>query len=169
MNVGASEESDYGLYFQWGDIDGVQDGDTFNFTSEQYAETAGGALDDNIVQGGANDAAHAILGGPWKIPTKAQLEELVNSEYTTTEWVTNYQGSGVNGRLITSKSNGNSVFFPANGYVGGSQLSDVGSYGGYWSASLDSAQSAYKLSFSSSGVDVDDDDRYYGYAVRAVQ
>ena len=50
------------------------------------------------------------------MPTKEQCEKLLNTTYVTNAWVTNYQGSGVNGLLFTSVSNGNTMFVPAAGY-----------------------------------------------------
>lgn len=56
------------------------------------------------------------MGGDWHMPTKAQYEELLNTQYVTNEWVENYNDSGVNGCLFTSVSNGNTIFIPATGF-----------------------------------------------------
>ena len=97
------------------------------------------------------------------MPTKAEQDELNNCTWT---WTTQ---NGVNGYKVTSKKNGNSIFLPAASYRNGSNLSNAGSYGLYWSSSLSTSNSdgAYYLNFLSGGVDWD----YYrclGHSVRPV-
>ena len=116
-----------------------------------------------------DDAATANWGSEWQMPSYDQIRELINSSYITTEWTTQ---NGVNGYKITSKSNGNSIFLPAAGYRSGTFLYDVGSYGGYWSRSLNSSitTAACYLYFSSSGIGTSSDDyRYCGQGVRPVR
>ena len=102
------------------------------------------------------------------MPSQEQFEELINSSYTTTEWTTQ---NGVNGRLITSKSNGNSIFLPAAGYRSGSSLFNAGSIGRYWSRSLceRDPDGAWILNFFSSNIDTSYSARYYGRSVRPVR
>lgn len=72
------------------------------------------------------------------------------------------------GRNLTSVTP--SVFFPASGcrnYSSGS-LSNVGSYGYYWSASPHSSSYGHFLNFYSSNWNWDGSRRAYGYLVRAV-
>ncbi len=62
------------------------------------------------------------------------------------------------------------VFLPAVGYRDGAAVSDVGSYGLYWSSSADGGNEAYCLDFNSTFVNT----YYYGYrfyglSVRLVQ
>ncbi len=65
--------------------------------------------------------------------------------------------NGVNGRKITSKSNGKSIFLPAAGFRTSTSLYDAGSFGYYWSRSLGTGHSsyAYGLGFFSHNI--------YGY------
>ena len=61
-------------------------------------------------------------------------------------------------------------FFPASGYRSGSGLYYRGSYGYYWGASLHSSAYGYYLYFYSGGVNpADDNNRFNGFSVRAVQ
>ena len=60
----------------------------------------------------SDDAAHVNWGGNWKTPTVADFNELCNENYTTIEIIKNYLGRGASGLLITSKTNGNTLFFP---------------------------------------------------------
>ena len=118
----------------------------------------------------ADDAATANWGGNWRMPTKAELDELRNTSNCTWEWTT---VNGVNGYKVTSKVSGyvgNSIFLPASGYRYRSSLSYVGSYGDYWSSELgtDGSDIAYYLDFDSGNVDWDGGDRYWGQSVRPV-
>ena len=116
-----------------------------------------------------DDAAYQNWGSHWRMPSKEQCEELINSSYTTVEWTT---VSGVNGRLITSKSNSNSIFIPALSNCDGSGIrtSLSGSWGYCWTRTLTSTNTkAWYLTFSSSNIWVNNEDnRAYGLPVRAV-
>ncbi|MBQ4299653.1 MAG: hypothetical protein II763_04965, partial [Bacteroidales bacterium] len=102
------------------------------------------------------------------MPTDAEWTELRTK--CTWTWVTNYNGSGINGRLVSSKTNGNSIFFPAAGYRSDSGLYSAGSRGLYWSSSLDTDYPfhAWNVDFLSDRVDRDYGSRYYGLSVRPV-
>ncbi len=77
------------------------------------------------------------------------------------------------GRLSVCRQSGTDhdlCFFPASGYRHGSGLYNRGSYGYYWSSSLNSQTNGYNLNFNSSGVNpAYNNDRFYGFSVRAVQ
>lgn len=79
-----------------------------------------GLVDNKITLDTDDDAAYQNVGGSWRIPTKADWEELL--EYCTWSWSVK---NNVNGYWITSKINNNSIFLPKTGR------------GYYWSASLD--------------------------------
>ena len=176
-NIGAARETDWGMYFSWGNVDAHQAGAGYNFSQDVYNATAGNNLTTDITIN--YDAAKALLGGKWKMPTMAQFQELCNSSYTEyidpdgtvrsgTDKRTTY--NGVVGLLFRSKINGNRLFFPAAGYYNGTSLDDRGSYGYYWSSTWISASYARGLGFGSSGVDPQNNNsRRYGFSVRAVQ
>ena len=153
-NLGAETITDYGAYFSWGNVKGQKpNGTTFatGFGSsndgEPYVSSEGAALTGDVPL--SQDAANFYLGGVAKMPTTTQFAELFNSTYTTNEWTTYH---GVAGRLVTSKINGNTLFFPAAGYGSGTSLNGAGAYGNYWSLSLSSSANGYDLNFYSSGV-----------------
>ena len=99
------------------------------------------------------------------MPTDAEMTELIDN--CTWTWTT--QG-GKNGYKVTSKKNGNSIFLPAAGYRLDSSLFDAGSYGYYWSSSLNTSNpyDAYNVDFNSSIVYRSLNSRCYGQSVRPV-
>ena len=173
-NVGASTPEEYGDYFAWGER---QPKSTYSWSTYKWCygnyksqnkyctKSEYGTVDNKTVLEAADDAATAKWGGSWCMPTDAELTEL-RTECTWTRTTKN----GVNGYKVTSKSNGNSIFLPAAGFRYGSSLLNAGSYGYYWSASLDgsSPDDAYGLYFNSSDVRRYFDNRLYGYSVRPV-
>lgn len=166
MNVGADKPEDYGYYYAWGEtepkaeynwgtyFDSVN-GSSSNF--DKYATNKKTVLDPE------DDVAHVKWGGDWRMPTKAEQDEL----RTKCKWTWGTK-NGVKGYTVVGP-NGNSLFLPAAGYRSNSDLYHVGSYGSYWSSSLDSSRSycAYYLRFDSSLVDWYVG-RCFGHTVRPV-
>lgn len=154
MNVGASSETDYGNYYQYGK------------GAAQYATTSGDSNysgTENPLAASADTAAQE-WGGDWHMPTRTQFKELTAN--TTYQWVTNYQGSNVNGGKFTA--NGQTLFIPAAGnWYSGSQ-SSVGSYGYIWSSSPNDSSNAYSFNFYSGNKVVDYNIRSLGFSVRPV-
>ena len=186
MNVGASKPSDYGMYFQWGDtsgytIDQVGTGDgQKKFASDwsDYKWRLSGDRWDNIAftkyttTGAAleleDDAAHAIMGGDWHMPTPKQIQELINTANTTSTWTTQ---DGVNGRLFTStKDTSKSIFIPAAGYAWDGSVQDSGDYGCVWSSMLSTVgvNGGQYLDFNSGYAVLDGSSRCSGLSVRGV-
>jgi len=167
-NVGAASPYDDGLYFSWGNVEGHTGTDGYDFGTSNdgpYASTPGAALTGDIPAGNDYDAARHNMGAPWRLPTVGEFQEL--NAQCDSEWT---DEDGVSGRRFTSRINGNSIFFPASGDRSGTSLSRRGSYGFYWSASLRSQTSGYNLHFDSTGVNpAYDNNRFYGFPVRAVQ
>ena len=167
-NVGASTPYEDGLYFSWGNVTGHTGDDGYDFGTSNdgpYASTPGAALTGNIPTNGTYDAARHNMGAPCRMPTVGEFQEL--NANCDSEWT---DEDGVVGRRFTSRINGNSIFFPASGYRHGTGLRDRGSYGHYWSSSLDSQTYGCSLRFSASGVyPAHDGNRFDGFSVRAVQ
>ena len=101
------------------------------------------------------------------MPTDAEWTELKTK--CTWTWVTNYNGSGINGRLVKA-TNGNSIFLPAAGYRNNTNLYEAGSCGHYWSSSLNAGLPSDALSvyFTSGNVYWGSLDRFYGRSGRPV-
>jgi hypothetical protein len=173
MNIGATSETEAGMYFSWGNTFGVYEGETYNFSgvsseafTDPYKSTPGAKLDGDIPTNATYDAARKNMGGSWRMPTTSDFQELHDECIWT--WTTK---GGVNGYLVTSKATGNtnSIFLPAAGYWDGGGVYGVDSYGGYWASSLSDPLDGYRLGFGSGYVGPDDDyDRYCGCPVRGV-
>ena len=173
-NVGATKPEEYGDYFAWGETEpkDYYDWSTYKWCrrkdeklTKYCTESNYGTVDNNTVLDSADDAATANWGGSWRMPTKAEQDELHNN--CTWTWTTQ---NGVNGYKVTSNSNGNSIFLPAAGHRYQSSLYDAGSYGDYWSSSLktNNPDGACSLYFNSSNVGGYYYSRNCGQSVRPV-
>ena len=162
-NIGAKKETDYGSYFQWGDIGGKSNADccwenykhcdAFHLGRYLLAKycTDGlyGTVDNKITLGSEDDVVTQIMGGKWRMPTKDDFQELLDN--TDNEWVEDFNGTGMNGRKFTSKTDTiKYIFFPAAGYRDCGSVDDVGLYGDVWSSSLNTSRpySAWYLHFN---------------------
>lgn len=165
-NVEATSPEQAGLYFAWGE--------TVGYTAEQV-KSGERSFDYDLykkIKNSGNltleqDAAHIHMGGNWKMPTYDDWQELF--DYCDDAWTNDYNGTGVAGRIFTSKVNGNSIFFPAVGYCIYSSVNDVGSEGEYWSASWATLLNAWFVSFHSGGVGVNHYYKWCGQPVRGVR
>lgn len=170
-NLGATNEEDAGLYYAWGETTGYADanarnaalGGTDGFGETNY--TNGGASGISANLAASQDAANAAYGGNWRMPTQAELEELIaNTNY---EWTTI---NGVAGRKFTNKNDSTKyIFIPASGRYGGTSLISNRSNGYYWSSTHSDSPYAYNLYFDSSNVSTGANSRRNGMTVRAVQ
>ena len=179
-NVGAKKETEHGDYFMWGSAEPNTKTtcnwmkNPFNNGSDSCDEEYFNAhksewLDDNDNLKLEYDAARANMGGDWRMPTKDDFQELLDN--TDSEWVHDYNGTGVGGRKFTSKTNGNSIFIPFSGERLDSSFYFQGTFGNVWSSSRNASapNCAWNLYLDSVGFVVDSDDiRCYSFVVRGV-
>ena len=190
-NLGATKPEEYGGYYQWAGLEDVTStgiylesncpyhtgssystGWTKYIPSDKSSYWSGSGIPDNkTVLDLFDDVVHVTLGGSWRMPTDAEWTELINN--CTWTWTSDYNGTGIAGRIVTSKKSGytdKSIFLPAAGCRYGVSLTDAGSLGNYWSSSLNTENpySAYRLIFSSGYVGPSIDHRYGGRSVRPV-
>lgn len=153
-NVGASTETEYGDYYQWGT------GSTkYANTNQYYGSDTGSA---NTLPMYA-DTARKVMGGSWRMPTKAEFDELIaNTTYTFTTI------NGVNGGKFSKTVDGKEryVFFPAGGYYIGTLL-NMDSVGNVWSSTPEMSF-AYYLYFNSERKFISSSVRSRGQSVRGV-
>ena len=132
-NVGASSIADPGLFFHWGDTQGYtaaqcingemtesykyyQNSDRTDEWWEKYPNYSVGLLS-------SDDAATAIMGSKWRVPTPA--EQLSLESNTNKSFTTNYNNTNVPGYIFTDKTDNTKVLF----------LPAVAAYPGYYSSS----------------------------------
>ena len=165
VNLGAASPEGFGDYYAWGETEIKSDYSwaTYKWGSDPISKYC--TVDGLTVLESEDDAAHVRLGGSWRMPTEAEFTELIDN--CECVWTTQ---NGVRGRKFTSRKNGKSIFLPAAGYRYSGGRDGAGSYGHYWSSSLDTDYplSAYSMGFSSGGVYPDDNGRYNGRSVRPV-
>ena len=186
FNLGASRPEEYGDYYAWGETEtyygprtwreGNEDG--YAWTTYKWRNGSNlikyntssslGTVDNKTVLDPSDDAAHAALGGSWRMPTAEEFKELF--EMCTYSWGSNYSRKGL---WLTSKKNGKELFFPMAGcyYETGHAAETQGLY---WSSSLDpeSPEHAFYIFLDSSakskGVTSDAYYRFAGFSIRPV-
>ena len=190
MNVGAYSETDYGDYFAWGETSTKTD---FTWATYQHmfpgmstytginkyqiADNRTGAMwysdgifiGDNITElERTDDAASTNWGSTWRMPTDDEWTQLRNTDKFVWSWDSTKKGYTVTSRIPGYV--GNQIFLPAAGYRRGTSLGDAGSYGRYWSSSLneDYSGEARYVYFNSGGVYRSNFNRYFGFSVRPV-
>ena len=160
FNVGASYHEQFGGYYAWGETELKSTYDwTYNHDWSTY---------NNIHLDPTDDVAHLKWGSNWRMPTIEEFTELFNN--CTWIWTTQ---NGVKGFKVTSNIYGytdRSIFLPAAGYRDETSLYYAGSYGFYWSGSLntDYANYVWYLDFNSDGHSAGYGFAYYGKSVRPV-
>ena len=117
-NLGAKDENDTGDYFAWGETEPKKEfyaddksnkfANTFNTVSysreyEKYNKVDGLKYLDPV-----DDAANVILGKNWYIPTKDQIEELLDN--------CNIERNGNSMFCLTSKINDQKIYFKCSGW-----------------------------------------------------
>ena len=146
-NIGADSPEAYGNYYSWGE---TEPKDNYSWSTYKYAAGTSSTLtkyctDSNLGNEGFTDGLTELLpeddvatvkwGSNWQMPSKEQFEELINSEYTTSEVVE--PEDGIRGRKITSLINGQSIFFPFSGCrMSTYDPLTVKTYGYYWTRTV---------------------------------
>lgn len=136
-NVGAKSETDFGGYFGFGDLYGVNP----SITPADYGQA------DTYKT--TNDVAYYATGGKGTLPTADLFEELFR--LCTVTWT---EQDGVSGYLVKAK-NGNSIFLPAAGKRVQSTVSENGLHGYYLTGTVNKTNTNFAVDYeftSSTGV-----------------
>ncbi len=161
-NVGASSPSDRGIFYAWGETYVKSD---FTETTYNYHNGYDYTSIGRNIAGTSYDVARSEWGGNWRMPTQAEMQELVNRCNWT--WTT---VNGTRGYRVTGP-NGNSIFLPAGGWFSGDELLGGDVNGNYWTSSAvsGSTSNAYYLDFYSDGdYEVETFTRKTGFSIRPV-
>ena len=135
-NIGATDETQKGLFFQWGETTGHAYGvDVLPADNDSkwndYISRVGELTTDLTL---ANDAASVYLGGNWRMPSEDDFNELVSN--CNIEMITDYNGTGVAGGLFTSKINGKTIFIPATNTALSGMEYGIGDWIGLWTSTI---------------------------------
>lgn len=173
-NVGASSPEEFGSYFAWGETSPKSDyswstykwcDGTYDSLTKYNTKSSYGIVDNKTCLDMSDDAARAIWGGRWRMPTDSEWEELC----TKCDWTSASQG-GKSGYKVTGRTNGNSIFLPDTVRSGITNLGDGGRHGNYWSSSLASffPNCSLGVYLGYRAPDVSVDDRCCGHSIRPV-
>ena len=179
-NVGATKPEEYGDYFAWGETstDYSYTIDTYRYangspekltkycTRKQYGNKK--FTDNKTILEIADDVAHIKWGEDWRMPTEQEVKELKDN----CTWVKTTIND-VQGYQVTSNMPGytdRSIFLPLAGSRYDTKYQLVGSFGEYWSSSLDAVLPYYArtLSLYPEDIHVRSFKRECGYSVRPV-
>ena len=182
-NVGASNPEEYGHYVAWGE---TATKTQYLYNNYKYYDANSYFSDNGFIKKYCSnssygyqgyfdllkmltyddDYAQAKQGGLARIPTRAEWEELKDKNNCSWSWTTQ---EGVNGYLVTSLINGNSIFLPAGGSIEYSN-NEVNSVGYYWTADLNHENTyATTWELRSDKAWYSYRERYKGLTVRAVE
>ncbi len=162
-NLGAEKPEDFGNNYAWGE---VETKDTYDWSNykwcnggepisysnrklTKYCTTSSyGNVDNKTTLEIADDAANANLGGNWRMPTSAEVDELISE----CEWI--WQEGGY---LVVSKVNSRSIFIPSASVCAK-----------YWTSDYSGYKDSYILYVSPSNYYKTDNSREKGLLIRPV-
>ncbi len=159
-NVGASSPEEFGGYYAWGETFEKESYAITDYTYYKSSKQEWVDIGTNI-SGTRYDVACQKWGDDWRMPTKEEIEELIDE--CSWQWTSINK---VNGYRITGP-NGNSIFIPAAGYRVDNGLYRRGYQAISWSDKVVFA-GAHCLRFGDAKWERSIIDRYVGVSVRPV-
>ena len=201
-NVGAVNPWNRGNYYAWGEI---QTKDDYRYETYKFCKAASITKYCNDAESGYNgftdnlttllpkdDAATAVFGSDYSMPTIADWEELDCQCYWV--WTETYNNHNVSGYIVYKAKSASDkgtkvyadgtpsasyslsdthIFLPAAGWFNKTSIDNVGQGGFYWSASLVENKPDYALHCAFSRIKVISNAegmaRIYGQPVRPVR
>lgn len=151
-NLGANSPEEYGNYYAWAETETKNTYVIGNYNYNSGIETIDAS----------HDAATINMGGNWHIPTLDDFEELITN--CTWTWTSMNE---VDGCLLTGP-NGNSMFLPAAGGMGGEEVHNDKTCGIYWLNSIFPNDTEYAWGILSDADTIKRTSycRYYGQTIR---
>lgn len=174
-NLGANKPEEAGKHYAWGEAV-PQANNVYSWSSYRWCngsskslikyctDSSYGQVDNKKKLLSEDDAAQVNLAEGWRMPTKAEMQELVDK--CTWTWTTK---NGTSGYEVIA-SNGNSIFLPVTGTRYESSLNSADWLGSYWTSSLYEKWNDYAnyLTFSENNHSVGNMFRSMGMAIRPV-
>lgn len=137
FNVGATSLTETGRYIGWGDPTGLMD-------SNSPSDYAIGNAAKDIGGNASYDVATAKWGKHWRLPTKAEYEELFANTTMT------YDANSKCFKL-TSKYTGNSLYLPVAGLTNTSNEMINPDLGCYWTSEAATGTTSYMTKIDNTG------------------
>lgn len=177
-NIGAENgsPSDYGSFYAWGEISTkseytkanylfygqvVQEDQKVTKILRYCTNEADGTADGRVRLDPADDAARQAWGGRWRIPTRAEWEELLNNTSWSEDTFT---------RTFTNRESGASITIRKAGFKGTSWIKANSHY--YWTSELKTTENwrGYVLWIGNKEgkIEIADMNRELGTPIRAV-
>lgn len=154
-NIGATSPEQTGYFIAWAETEAK---DSYSWTTYKFCNGShltlnrytldkehadNKTIDSTKIILPEDDAAKQIMGDNWRVPSRREYVELINSCDAKC-----CKLNGVWGYLFTSKKNGNSIFLPLSGLSDMTDILHKGTYGFYWSNELYSTTDAYILNLA---------------------
>ena len=168
-NLGATVPEGYGDYYAWGETETKAMYSWDTYFDNPYGSDGSwvGSQTNSDISGTELDAATATLGPEWRMPTRDEMQELIDG--CDWNWT---QVNGVWGYEVASRTNENSIFLPAAGNYDSSSVNNAGQYGGYWTGtvgtSTSNSQAGNLYFFGKTLHAVQWSNRYMGRSIRPV-
>ena len=180
-NLGANSPEQPGDYYAWGETEPKEDyaWDTYKhakateYTLTKYCTDVEMGLDgftDGKTQlEPADDAATVRLGAPWRMPTEAEAEELLNGCTWTKETI-----NDIPCLRATSKTNGKSIVICISGFMSGTINDTRGTMTAFWASTLSSREGDRGVAFFELGKETFSPEvgyglRFLGFPIRPVR
>lgn len=157
-NIGATSETDYGIYFQWGETTAYVGDDAKKHSYWLTSPINGGNNDyntnavstwlgehtTNYILKSDVDAAYVNIGSEWRMPTYNDFNELITNTTYTVETI-----NGINVGKFTNKQDSTKyILLPIAGSLANGTFDLVGTESNYWTSSYNNNYSDYATSWS---------------------
>lgn len=161
-NIGAKSPQEYGDYYAFGETS------QWNYAASCNYSYSIDLCDNDKHLYSKFDVATTKWGNYWRMPTDIEFYELRSN--CRWKYVKNYDNSGINGFIGTSKINGTKIFIPAGGCWNSQNNTNesIGEIGYYWSSYYLSDKKARGQYFSAERMRDEEFYRADGIMVRAV-
>ena len=187
-NLGANSPEQPGDYYAWGETEPKEDYGTDTYKYFKRVTLEGGSIVhrltkyctvpadglDGFTDGKtqlepADDAATVRLGAPWRMPTEAEAEELLNGCTWTKETI-----NDIPCLRATSKANGKSIVICISGFMSGTINDTRGTMTAFWASTLSSREGDRGVAFFELGKETFSPEvgyglRFLGFPIRPVR
>lgn len=150
-----------GAYYSWGETAAKS---SYTTSTYQYA-------DRPAVLPLEQDVAHKLYGGKWRMPTKAEYEEMLSQTSAWSCYSSNYSNKTVKYIEACGKKEGfdwKEIQFDFMGYKNGASKVGESGEGWFWTSTPASEGKAYALHVTENGPEIVEADCYLGLNVRPV-